>query len=162
MTVMRATLTAASMLAVLALAACGNGDAAPVEQGDPTGPLEALPACAQPPEPTTDEVRGLLLPEGAVVTSVQEQGPVTNVTGYVRMTPVAFEKYYADGDLNVLISENEIYEAELLVSDGEFRNFFKATATCRDGADVLVVVAPEVDAEGLPVPQGLDAATPAP
>ena len=66
-------------------------------------------------------------------------------------------------DITVLLSENEVYEAELLVTNGKHRTFLKATATCAKGSQVLAVVAPEIAAKGLPVPQRATATpTPAP
>lgn len=130
------------------------------------GPLEALPECATPPAPGAEPVPGLVLPEGSVVLKVQEQKPVTTVTAFTPFTPAQFERTYAkNADLTVLLTENEVYEAELLVSNGTHRNFLKASATCSLGSQVLAVVAPEVDAEGLPLPQGATktaAPTPAP
>lgn len=142
-------------VAVLLLVACGgSGTAADDGTSDPTGPLEALPACEDPPEAVTDQVEGLIVPDGVIVQQVTPQEPLVNVAAYVPMTPVQFEIAIAALDgITVLHSENEIFEAELLVSDGSFRNFLKASATCSQGAQLLVVIAPEVDAGGLPVPQ---------
>lgn len=149
---------------VVALAACTgepSGEATPQPTDDAFGPLHALPDCPSPPPGRPDEVAGLLLPEGSVVTTVQPQDPLTTVQSFVPLTPVQFEAHYADrAGIEVLVSENEVYEAELLISDGSHRNFLKATASCSTGSQVLAVVAPEVDAEGLPLPQG--GATPAP
>ena len=151
---------------VLALAACAGEPVAtgtPQPTIDPLGPLAALPDCPSPPAGRDERVAGLALPDGSVLTAVQPQDPLTTVQALVPLTPAQFEAYYADrADLEVLITENEVYEAELLVSDGSHRNFLKATATCSTGSQVLAVVAPEVDAEGLPIPQGAATATPAP
>lgn len=150
---------------VLALAACGGGEPAgrptPQPTVDPFGPLSALPDCPSPPAGRSDKVDGLLLPAGSVLTTVQAQDPLTTVQSFVPLTPVQFEAHYADrAGIEVLVTENEVYEAELLISDGSHRNFLKATATCSTGSQVLAVVAPEVDAEGLPLPQGGATATP--
>lgn len=121
----------------------------------PFGPLVALPACETPPAASAQAVEGLVLPDGSVVLKVQKQDPLTTVTAFTPFTPAQFEATYAkNDDLTVLLTENEVYEAELLVSNGTHRNFLKATATCSLGSQVLAVVAPEVDAEGLPLPQG--------
>lgn len=102
-----------------------------------------------------------MLPAGSVVNSVTEQKPLVTVIAFVPLTPIEFEAAYPEMDgIEVLVTENEIYEAELLVSNGTHRNFLKATATCSTGSNLVAVVAPEVDAEGLPLPQG--AATPRP
>jgi len=151
---------------LLAMAGCAaepSAPATPQPSIDPMGALEALPDCPSPPAGQDQEVKGLVLPEGSVVTSVQAQDPLTTVQAIVPFTPVQFEADYADrAGIDVLITENEIYEAELLVSNGSHRNFLKATATCSTGSQVLAVVAPEVDAAGLPLPQGAATASPAP
>ncbi len=144
------------------LSACSDGGPAPASQAT-NDPLSALPPCATAPAGVDEDVDGLLLPDAAVTTQVTRQDPLVNVSGYVAMTPEALQLSYADrDDIEVLLSENEIFEAELLISDGDHRNFIKATATCQQGSQVLVVVAPEVDAAGLPVPQGAGAPPPPP
>ena len=152
---------------VLGLPACSaqapSSAPTPAATVDPFGPLTALPECESPPAGRAEEVAGLLLPEGSVVTTIQPQDPLTTVQASVPLTPVQFEAHYAQRDgIEVLVTENEVYEAELLVSDGSHRNFLKATATCSTASQVLAVVAPEVDAEGLPLPQGAATASPAP
>jgi hypothetical protein len=145
--------TAAVAVAALAMLACGDPQPELTEQGDPLGPLEALADCEGLPAAEGEAPDGLMLPDGAIIQKVTPQGPLVNVTAYVPMTPVQFEQTYRELDVEILITENEIYEAELLVSNGTHRNFLKAAALCKEGSSVLAVVAPEVDAEGLPVPQ---------
>ncbi len=141
------------------LSACSEGGPTPAGQAS-NDPLSALPACTSPPPGVDEDVDGLLLPDDAVTTQVARQDPLVNVSGYVAMTPAALRLSYADrDDIEVLLSEDEIFEAEMLISDGDHRNFIKATATCNEGSQLLVVVAPEVDAAGLPVPQGTAGAT---
>lgn len=142
------------VVAGLGILACSDPQPALNRQGDPLGPLEALSDCEGLPAAGGEAPQGLLLPDGAVIQKVTPQGPLVNVTAYVPMTPVQFEQTYRDLGVEILITENEIYEAELLVSDGTHRNFLKAAALCKEGSSVLAVVAPEVDAEGLPIPQG--------
>lgn len=159
----------AALLAGMLLTACGGPAPAPGDTPAPTASasgapeLSALAACQAPPAPAADaEVEGLSLPDGAVVTKVTPQKPLITVNAYVPMTPAAFESSFQDLDgVKILFSENEIYEAEMLISNGAFRNFHKATATCRNGSTVMAVVAPEVDAKGLPLPAGATA-TPKP
>ena len=151
---------------LLGLAACegqpqaGPSDAAPVPTATASGQLTALPDCPPPPASSGQDVEGLVVPDGTVVTRVQQQAPLTNVTAFTPLTPAQFEASFLDmADITVLLNENEIYEAELLITTGSHRTFFKATATCKHGSTLLAVVAPEVDAEGLPLPQR---ATPTP
>lgn len=156
----------AALSAALLLASCSPGAApvpAPSAGASPTADtLGALPECTTEPVAIDTTVEGLTLPEGSVVTKVTPQKPLVNVNAYVPMTPAEFERSFQDRDgVEVLFSENEIYEAEMLISNGRYRNFHKATATCRRGSTVLAVVAPEVDAKGLPLPAGATA-TPKP
>lgn len=149
---LRIAIVVAAML--LPPLACSETEPALNDQGDPLGPLEALADCGPPPDSEGEAPEGLVLPDDAVIQKTTPQGPLVNVTAYVPMTPVQFEQVYRELDVEILISENEIFEAELLISDGTHRNFLKAAALCKEGSSVLAVVAPEVDAEGLPVPQG--------
>ena len=129
---------------------------------DLASPLTALPECPSAPAGKGEKVEGLVLPPGSIVSGVTRQDPLVTVTAFVPMTPVQLEAAYpAMAGITVLVTENEIYEAELLISNGSHRNFIKATATCSTGSKVMAVVAPEVDADGLPLPQGA-AATPGP
>lgn len=145
--------TVAVAVALLAVVGCSDPEPQVTDRGDPLGQLEALADCQDPPAAQGEAPEGLMLPEGAVIQKVTPQGPLVNVTAYVPMTPVQFEESYRELGVEILISENEIYEAEMLVSDGSHRNFLKAAALCKKGSSVLAVVAPEVDAEGLPIPQ---------
>ena len=158
-------LAAAVLLA--GLTACANQPAVqpPPAAAVPTAggsELTALADCPSPPPASVDTVEGMTAPPGTVVTKVVQQDPLTNVNGYVPMTPAQFEASFRTlEEVTILLSENEVYEAELLITNGTHRTFFKATATCRRGSTLLAVVAPEVDAEGLPLPQRATA-TPAP
>jgi hypothetical protein len=144
--------TATVALLVL-LAACGGESTA---EFDPTAPLTALPPCESPPPPADAEPpAGLAFPEGAYIVQVTPQDPLVNVVGWVPMTPIQVRMdYEAREDLHLILNEDEVFEAELLVSDGTHRTYLKANAACDRGSNLLAVVAPEVDADGLPVPSG--------
>jgi hypothetical protein len=157
------------VLAVLAAAACAqSGTPSAQSTPDLSGPLQALPPCEDPPEGVDEVVKGLIAPEGIIVTDVRVQKPLTNVTAYIEQTPVQFEAAYAKMEnITILSSENEISEAEMLISDGKYRNFLKAAAACDQGSQLLIVIAPEIAAETLPTPAGSPTppagpATPAP
>lgn len=152
-------LTAAAI--VLTLTACGGGQQTP-QPGDLTAPLEVLPACGPAPAPADVELPpGLVLPDDTVVTSVTTRGPLSQVTGYVAMTPVQLRRYYEErGDLEQLQIEDEVFEAEILVSDGSRRTFVKARAACSQGSDVFAVVAAETDAGAVPAPAGTPSTMP--
>ena len=126
----------------------------------PPGALTALPACGTEPAGIDDQVEGLILPDSSVVREVTRQDPLTNVTVWVPLTPEQFQRSYTDRkDVTILLSENEIYEAEMLITNGTHRNFLKAGAQCQTGSQVLVIVAPETASSNLPVPPN---ASPAP
>ena len=144
------------VLAALVAAACADGGVPAAQQTpDYSGPLTALPPCEAPPEGTGEVVKGLIAPEGIIVTDVRVQKPLTNVTAYIEQTPIQFEAGYTKmSDITILSSENEIFEAEMLISDGKYRNFLKAAAACDQGSQLLIVIAPEIAAKGLPTPAG--------
>lgn len=67
------------------------------------------------------------------------------------MTPVEVREYYAQlDDLQIILIEDEVYEAEVLLSDGEHRSYIEALAQCARGSRFLVVVAPEGEGVTLP------------
>ena len=120
-------------------------------------PLTALGPCPEAPTATADEVvDGLVLPEGAVLTSVTRTDPVVTVQGWVPLTPIQFRVGYADrDDVELLSIEDEVWEAEVLATvDGEHRLFLKAQAACEAASIFIAVVAPEEAADAVPVPQG--------
>ena len=145
----------------LLLAACG-GDAPPAVP-DAAAPLEALPDCSEPPAPIAEAPEGFIAPEGVVIQAVVPQKPLTNVTAYIAATPGKVRQEYEKLDgVKVLISEDEVFEAELLVSDGDHRTYAKVTAVCREGSNMLAVVAPELEAGALPTPRGTPPPLPLP
>lgn len=123
-------------------------------------PLTALGPCTSPPPAAADvgTVPGLYLPDGAVVTAASDTGPLTNVSGYVALTPIQLRVYYLELDLldvEVLQTEDEIRESETLLSDGEHRTYVKAQAACAQGSAFVAIVTAEdsgVDVPALPSP----------
>lgn len=122
----------------------------------PTGPLTALAECEEPPDAEPfDPVEGAELHPEAVVDSVTPQGPLTSMTAYVPVTPVNIRLWYENrDDLEIIIIEDEVFEAELLVSNGEHRTYVKASAICQTGSTMVATVAEELAAAELPVPAG--------
>ena len=142
------------------LSACAGGSAA---GGGAGTPLQALPVCSEPPPITAEAPTGFTAPDGAIVQAVTPQDPLTSVTAYIAKTPEAVRQAYESLDgIEVLSSEDEIFEAELLVTDGEHRTYVKATAACQQGSHLLAVVAPEAEAGILPTPAGSPAPLPVP
>lgn len=120
-------------------------------------PLEHLPACSSPPPAAAEvaSVTGLVLPDGAVITSVTDAGPLTTIEGWVPLTPIQLRVYYQRLDgIEVLKAEDEVWESESLISDGAHRLFVKAQAQCSTGSLLVAVVAPEEAAGAVPAPAG--------
>ena len=160
---MRLCLLSCVLAALLAAACAASGVPAAQQTPDYSGPLTALLACEAPPEGTGEVVKGLIAPEGIIVIDVRVQKPLTNVTAYIEQTPIQFEAAYTKmADISILSSENEIFEAEMLISDGKYRNFLKAAAACDQGSQLLIVIAPEIAAKDLPTPAGSPSPAPAP
>lgn len=126
-----------------------EADADSAEEG---GSLAGLPACDDPPDgedPST--VEGLLLPAGSVLTSVDDSGRLVTVQGYVEATPVSVRASYEQrDDIEVFEIEDEVFEAEVLYGQGEFRTYVKALATCAEGSTLTAVVGPAGADEDLP------------
>ena len=120
------------------------GARAPVPDGALLEPLTALGPCETTPEPSADgDVAGLVLPDGAVMTSVQDADPLTNVQGYIPQTPVQIRVFYQQHpDLRVISVEDEGFEAEVLTEAGGYRTFVKAQAVCELGSVFVAVVSP--------------------
>ena len=115
------------------------------------GPLTDLPECSAPPdEAGTEDVAELVLPEGTVVTGVEDVGELVSVRAYVALTPIQVRRFYAAAPgLHLYAVEDEIYEAEVLYGSEDSRIFVKAQAQCRQGSVLSIFVGPE-DGEGLP------------
>ncbi len=153
----------APLAAVLvACLGCGAPAVSPLD-ADPDDPLAALPPCEEPPAGSGQEVEGVELPQEAIVGEVTEQPPLVTVRGYSPRTPVQIRRDYAErDDLEVFFIEDEIYESEAMVGNGTHRTYVKATAVCDRGSRLLMVVAPELDASGLPVPAQASPGAPSP
>ncbi|MGK5673406.1 hypothetical protein ACSNOB_11270 [Micromonospora sp. URMC 106] len=136
------------------LVACGGTDAAQPSGRGP-GMLANLPSCDRVPldaEPRVDaEVVGLVLPDGARVTSVVEQGALTTVEATVRMTPLDVRAHYEGrADIELLRVEDEVFEAEVLTRTQQRRMYLRAGALCADGTTLTAVVGPDSEDAGLP------------
>jgi hypothetical protein len=144
---------ATSLVLSAAVLTVSCGDPAP-GRIDVSGPLENLPPCDLP-DRGKKPVEGLIVPPGAVIARVATRGPTQNVRGFIPMTPVQVRMYYEQRtDLEILAIEDEIYEAEALVSARGFRTFIKAEAICDQGSRFIAVVASELAAGQVPTPAG--------
>lgn len=119
--------------------------------------LERLPPCTEaPPAAAEPEVAGLVVPEGTVVTGVDQGEPLTSVEAYTPLDPVEVRRFYETTlGLKPLVIEDEVLEAEALMQSRTHRFFVKAQAACRDASRLFVVIAEQGDdAGGLPTPTG--------
>lgn len=166
---MRGLLARGLLVALLALATgCGGqGSGAPgdIAAGgapvvgattteDPNALYADFPECEPLPAPTPHEsVPGAVELDDAWIESVSRTGVLTTITGLVEATPVDLRDDFADrDDVEVIYVEDEGYETEILLDDGEHRTYLKATIRCRTGSVVAQIVAPAGGDELLPVP----------
>lgn len=87
---------------------------------------------------------GLVLPPGVIITST---GPLTadlaEARGFIAATPIEVRQFYErEPSLTIFEIEDEIFEAEVLVEQGAFRTYMKASAACSDGSTIYAVVGP--------------------
>ncbi|TDC49727.1 hypothetical protein E1212_17340 [Jiangella ureilytica] len=153
-----AAVAVAALTAIMALtlAGCGSSGDDPAGPGDPGDAMLAnLPSCDRVPldeAPETDDtVDGLVLPDGARVTSVVEQGALVTVEGSIRMTPLDLRAdYESRSDIELLRIEDEVFETEVLLQSQGRRMYLRATALCADGTALMAVVGPDSEDAGLP------------
>jgi hypothetical protein len=150
------TLAGAALIALLVLMGLQAERAEPDRQIDLSGPLPGYPPCAPfVPKERVRGVEGLIVPRSAVLTRVRARGPAQKVQGYVPMTPVQLRRHYQSRPgITVLQIEDEIIEAEGLLTDGRFRSYFKAQAVCELGSRFFALVASEQAQAVLPTPAG--------
>lgn len=117
-------------------------------------PLAGLPDCpSEPPAADGGDVEGLPLPEGAVTTSTDETGGLRSVQGFSPRTPVEIMVAYLRLDgWEVVAAEDEVFESEVLLDDGELRVFVKSQAACARGSAFALFASR--DAGQVPVPTG--------
>lgn len=120
------------------------GAEAPVPNADRQQPLRGLGPCHDAPaEGHDDDVEGLVLPPDAIVTKVSPAGPLTNVQGYLPLTPIEVRAFYQlHNDVTIISVEDEVFESEVLFEAGDRRVFVKSQAVCERGSVFVGVVAP--------------------
>ena len=120
------------------------GADAPIPGPDRLKPLTALGPCDSSPKAAdAEQPQGLVLPEEAVMIQVTPADPLTNVQGYVAMTPVQVRAFYQrHPDVTVISVEDEGFEAEILFEADARRVFIKAQAVCDLGSLFVAVVSP--------------------
>lgn len=139
---------------LLLLTACGPaGSVTPRATFDLDGPLTGYGPCATPAEAPVALPPQLVLPDSAVVAAQRVEGPLTEVSGFVPLTPVQVRRdYEARHDVGIISIEDEIIEAEILVEVDGYRTFIKATVACDAGSEFEAVGAANVAASAIPTP----------
>ena len=118
-------------------------------------PLAGLPPCDDPPVPPAELTNADLgpVPPGSVVLTVRNHGTLTSAQGYSERTPVEIMVAYLRLDgWEVLSAEDEVFESEVLLDDGQHRVFVKSHATCDRGSAWVMHVS--ADADQVPTPVG--------
>lgn len=151
---MDAVQPAVRLLTVVLFGAAACASAAPTAGHDLD--TSAYPPCvAHPSPPPLPAVPGLVLPAEAIPFSAYEVGPLTQVEGVVSLTPVQAREFYEQhADVEVLSAEDELVEAELLVTDGTHRMFVKVQVACAGGSNFTATVGDEGDSDRVPTPAG--------
>lgn len=143
---------------LLVLAAGGCDRPAPgAEPATTAAPFALdLPPCGKSPSPDPGPPpEGAVIPPGTRITAVREQAPLVQLNGYVTSTPRDVRAWVeTQSGLEVIASEDEGYEAELLVTDGTWRTFIKVRAVCSDGSMLAEVIAPADSDAVLSTPAG--------
>lgn len=155
---MYASIPCCAAVALVLIAACGPaGPVTPRATFDVEGPLTGYGPCATPTEETVPIPAGMILPDDAIVTSQRIEDPITEVNGFIPLTPVQIRRYYEErADIGIISIEDEILEAEILVELDEYRTFVKATVICDTGSQFVAVGAANVAASAVPTPTGGD------
>lgn len=162
-TAVRAALVLGLLLAACAPDGADRNASRPGPVAAPTAVIAAaeafaaLPPCQALPEAVDETAADIALLPEAVVTAVDKLGPLVSVRGFIGMTPVAVHEAYDSRDddaLEVIISENEVFEVEILAARGDHRTFLRGRAVCSEGTEFQAVVVSEEDADRLPIPAG--------
>jgi hypothetical protein len=117
--------------------------------GEKPEPATTTAAAAGPcdlakPEKTVDAPAGLIVPDGALVESVSPQPPNEKAEGFLPMTPGGFvAAFERETRLGILLKENEGRDAEMMVTDGKRRSFWKLTLACPEGSRFTVLTGEE-------------------
>ena len=133
------------ILLAAVLAGCGGSAGEPETRTTPPDqtPVAAGGACQQhiPADPVP-KPEGLITPPGEVtVGKVTRVPPQVRVEGFIAGQPGAIRNHFLrDRKLKVTFSEDEGFEAEALISDGRYQNFWKVAKACDRGSVFAAIV----------------------
>lgn len=116
-------------------------------------PLEGMPACPGAPASATPrpDAADLPLPPAATVAGVSDDGPLRSAQGTSARTPVEIMvDYLRRPGVEVVAAEDEVFESEVLLVDGDLRVFVKSQATCARGSAFVLFAS--TDPGLVPVP----------
>lgn len=153
-------MTGATRILLAAVLVSGSSACASISAGtdaDVRAVLAQFPPCEPPVGSGVDagDVEGLVLPQDAVITSVVSNGPVTDIAAYVPRTPLDVRAFYeAESDVEILQLEDEIFETEVLLANGDLRMYLIAKVACPEGSHITAFVAPASAATTLPTLPG--------
>ena len=132
------------LMAAALLAGCGD-DAPEGDGGRQDAVIEGGPCDLARPKTTIDPPKSLIVPDGIEVEEVSPLPPNQKVAGYLPMTPSQFLKVFdRDRRLGILFRENELRDAEMMVTDGRTRSFWKLTQACPEGSRFTVLTGEEL------------------
>lgn len=118
-------------------------------------PLAGLPPCpdTSSPSATTALPRDVPLPPAAEVANASADGSLVSVQGTAARTPVEIMvDYLGRPGLEVVAAEDEVFESEVLLVEGDLRVFVKSQATCARGSAFVLFAS--TDPALVPVPAG--------
>lgn len=141
-------------MTALCVGCTGAGGTGPTDATTPPGsvdpailePLAAFGPCTNEPVASTDDpvIEDLPLPGETIITAATTTDAGTRLEGYLPWTPVQLRVWLQQqDDLEILEIEDEVFEAEALVSSGTHRMFVKAEAVCELGSVLIANVAAE-------------------
>ncbi len=117
-------------------------------------PLAGLAPCPDTtPSSAATPSEDLPLPPAATVANASIDGSLQSVQGTAARTPVEIMvDYLRRPGLEVVAAEDEVFESEVLLVDGDLRVFVKSQATCARGSAFVLFAS--TDPALVPVPAG--------
>jgi hypothetical protein len=134
------------LMAVMLLGGCLAGCGGGADAGAPPETAAATPApdpCHRPARPVRAP-KGLVIPEGTLVAKITERPPNKQVEGFVALAPDRFVEFMARREgIGILFREAEGRDAEVMVTDGRQRSFWKLRTACPEGSRFTVLTGAE-------------------
>jgi hypothetical protein len=136
------------VVAAALLAGCGGDGSA--DAGAPT--VRVKPGCERIAPPAGGRpATGLLLPRARVVPAPSRQRAndpeITIASGYIELEPAQLlAAFKRRPELKIVFDEDEGFDAEVMVTDGTWRNFWKVVKRCPGGSSFTTTIAPELAA----------------